>query len=83
MQDLNDAVQFHPDQPYAFVGRGEFLLDQGDAVGALKDFEIALRLNPVEAAAYVGRATVNAAVGDPGDTTVTPPLLDFLRTRLG
>ena len=48
----------------AYVNRGNAKLGQGDAVGAIADYDKAISLNPTDAGAYFGRGHAKRTQGN-------------------
>jgi hypothetical protein len=56
MQDLNRAIQRHPDDPAALITRGTAWSGRGEYDRAIQDFDAAIRRDPLAAPAFYNRA---------------------------
>ncbi len=63
---LKKGVDKSPNNPYAHLNMGEFLLSSGDYEGALSEFKLAIRVNPrlVEALVNIGVAYTHVSLFD-------------------
>jgi tetratricopeptide (TPR) repeat protein len=75
-QDLTKATQVQPELAEAHASLGVYEILQGNAEGAKKAFDSALKLNPRFALAYNGRGCSEYGLGQPDDSS-----LDFEKAR--
>jgi len=62
--DLTAAIQLDPDSPHHYFRRGKSLVTGGNSEAAIADFQIALKIDPTNAAVLVARANLYKQLND-------------------
>jgi Tfp pilus assembly protein PilF len=64
MKLLTDAAAAKPDEPEVWLFRGRYRVESGDCEGAVSDFERAIRLDAVNAAAHASLGLAHICAGN-------------------